>query len=61
MSDVINGNFKTKYPVQSQMCDEIVEVMHKYSGQLSAASAVGVLEIVKTLIISAHIDAGKND
>ncbi len=51
MSKIISVNFPKKYQVELAMRDAIWEVLHKFDGQTSLVSALGVLELVKSELI----------
>lgn len=47
MSEIIKANFNKKYQVESEMRDAIRDAILKFQFQISLASTLGVLEIVK--------------
>ncbi len=44
---VINGNFNPVYQTQEDLYNDIEDLRKKYSGNLSIAQFIGVLEIAK--------------
>ena len=51
MSEIIKANFNKNYQVESEMRDAIRDAILKFQFQISLASTLGVLEIVKTELI----------
>ena len=51
-STVINGNFNPVYQTQEDLYNDIEELIKKYSGNLSIAQFIGVLEIAKFELLS---------
>ena len=56
MSNVIKGNFNTKFAKNAELAEKIYKVIGEYNDQIPLAELVGILEIVKLEIVTAHIE-----
>ena len=56
MSNVIKGNFNTKFVKNAELAEKLYEIMSEYSDQISLAELVGILEIVKLEIVETHLE-----
>jgi hypothetical protein len=45
--EVIEGGFKQKSLTIHQLQDDILDAIEKYSGKVTVAAVIGVLEIIK--------------
>ena len=56
MSNIIKGNFNTKFVKNAELAEKLYGIMDEYSDQISLAELVGILEIVKLEIVTAHLE-----
>lgn len=56
MSNVIKGNFNTKFVKNAELAEKIYDVIGEYSDQISLAELIGILEIVKLEVVTTHLE-----
>jgi len=61
VSNVIKGNFNTKFVKNAELAEKIYDVIGEYSDQISLAELtlaelIGILEIVKLEVVTTHLE-----
>jgi len=56
VSNVIKGNFNTKFVKNAELAEKIYGVIGEYSDQISLAELIGILEIVKLEVVTTHLE-----
>jgi hypothetical protein len=51
MNNIVKGTFASATPTQNALTEELYALLNKYSGHLTLANMVGLLEMVKADVL----------
>ena len=47
MAEIKELNLEKRFPQQQELLDRIIALIYEYSGEISAATAIGLLDLAK--------------